>query len=161
MMPMIMKQQGFTLIELVVTLMIVGLLATSATPMLKLNHKRIQEAQLRENLRKIRNAIDAYKTAYDAGLIEGEITRSGYPPDLKALTGVKDISHPNDKEILRFIRRIPRDPFNKMADMTPEQTWGLRSYDSEADYPQAGRDVYDIYSRSEETAIDGTKYRDW
>jgi general secretion pathway protein G len=153
---------GFTLIELVVTVMIVALLATSATPMLQLNQKRMKEATLRMNLRQIRDAIDAYKKAADEGGIETEATQSGYPPTLSVLeAGAIDQTDPDKKQRLRFIRHIPRDPMHTDPTQSPAESWGLRSYHSEATAPQSGEDVYDVYSLSDKTAIDGTPYSEW
>lgn len=154
-------QLGFSFIELVVTVLIVAILATTATPMLQLNQKRIKEAELRTNLRKIRDAIDAYKEAVDKGYIKREATQTGYPTSLQALTRSIDQTNNQGSRVLRFIRKIPRDPMRVDAAESAEESWGLRSYDSEPDSPQAGRDIYDIYSKSEGVAIDGTKYRDW
>jgi general secretion pathway protein G len=153
--------RGFTLIELVVTVAIVALLATSAAPMLELTVKRGREAELRASLREIRTAIDAYKHAAEQGRIEQEVDASGYPPSLDALVnGVEDISNPDHKQIY-FLRRLARDPMFPDATVPPAETWGLRSYSSPPDAPQAGDDVYDIYSLAGGTALDGSAYRDW
>lgn len=152
---------GFSIIELIVTVLIVAILATTATPMLQLNQKRMKEAELRTNLRQIREAIDAYKAASDKGYIQKEATASGYPTTLQALTRTIDQTDSNGTKVLRFIRKIPSDPMRIDTSASAEASWGLRSYDSEPDQPQPGRDVYDIYSKSEGLAIDGTKYRDW
>lgn len=153
-------QHGFTLIEMIVVVMIVGVLASSAMPLAALYKRRTQEAELRQSLRTLREAIDAYKKAWDEGRIEKSVDTSGYPPSLDVLvTGVKDSADPKGKRIY-FLRRLPRDPF---ADpMLPARmTWGLRSYASPPDSPVAGADVFDVYSRAEGVGLDGSPYRQW
>ncbi len=153
--------RGFTLIELVITVAIVGLLATAAMPLGELTVKRGREQELRVALREIRTAIDAYKAAADQGHIEQEADASGYPPALDVLVnGVEDASNPERKKIF-FLRRLPRDPFYPDGSATAEETWGQRSYASAPDNPQAGDDVYDIHSLAAGRALDGTTYRDW
>ena len=153
--------RGFTLIELVVTVAIVALLATSAMPLLELTVKRSKEAELRASLREIRTALDAYKRAADEGRIEQEADASGYPPALDLLvSGVEDSASPDHRQIY-FMRRLPRDPFFPDAAVQAADTWGLRSYQSSPADPQAGDDVYDIYSLARGTALDGSAYRDW
>jgi len=152
---------GFTLIELVITLAIIGLLATAAMPLAQLVSKREKEAELRASLREIRTAIDAYHHAAETGHIKLEIGQSGYPPDLATLyTGVEDAAS-EKKNNLYFLRRIPRDPFFPDASVSAEQTWGLRSYASPADDPQPGDDVYDVYSLSRAKGLNGIAYRQW
>lgn len=152
---------GFTLIELVITVAILGVLATMALPMLQVTAQRQKETELRAALRDIRGAIDAYRQAVVDKKIEAAADASGYPPDLESLTrGVPDITRP-DHRPLYFLRRLPRDPFQPDASLAAAETWGKRSYASPADQPQEGEDVYDVYSRSEKTAINGTLYREW
>jgi general secretion pathway protein G len=154
-------QRGFTLIELVITVAIVGLLATAAMPLLELTVKRGKEAELRVNLREIRGALDAYKHAADQGLIEREADSSGYPPTLATLVdGVEDATSPDHRR-LYFLRRIPRDPLFPDGSIAPEETWALRSYASSPDDPQTGDDVYDVHSLATGTALDGSAYASW
>jgi general secretion pathway protein G len=156
-----MRSRGFTLIEVVITLAIVGLMATAVFPLAELSVQRNKEAQLADNLRKIRTALDAYKQAADNGQIEMEVGQSGYPPDLATLvSGVTDVSDPNLPTIY-FLRRLPRDPFYPDPTADPADTWGLRSYESPPDDPQAGDDVFDVFSQSERIGLNGVPYRDW
>lgn len=152
---------GFTLIELVVTIAILGLLATVAVPFAQLVQQRSKEAELRTSLRQIRTAIDAYKQAVVEKRIESPADASGYPPDLDVLwKGVADITKPDDSK-LYFLRRLPRDPFYPDAAAEPAETWGKRSYASPPDDPQEGDDVYDVYSLSDKTGLNGVPYREW
>ena len=154
------KCHGFTLIEMVAVVAIVAALSTMALPVLELVKRRAQEMELRQALRTIRTALDQYKLAADARTIEVPAGVSGYPPTLEILVeGAVDPRTP-ERKLKFFLRRLPRDPF---ADPTlaPAATWGLRSYDSPADAPQAGADVFDVYSRSPRQAIDGSRYSDW
>ncbi|MBI5562201.1 MAG: type II secretion system protein [Deltaproteobacteria bacterium] len=155
------REAGLTLIELLVTVTIIAILASVVMPLARTTVKRSKEAELRESLRGMRNAIDAYKQAWDDGKIKKNIGDSGYPPSLDALVeGVEDVTSPKSAK-LRFLRRIPRDPMNPDEGLGPKDTWGLRSYASEPDEPQEGDDVFDVFSKSENSALDGTKYRDW
>ncbi len=152
---------GFTLIEVMVTLVIVALLSTIALPMSELSVKRSREKELQSDLREMRTAIDAYKKAWDQGRIKTSIGKSGYPESLQLLVeGVDDITSPKKKKIY-FLRRIPRDPFSTDLSLTPEETWGKRSYESSPDDPQEGEDVYDVYSKSPGKDLRGIAYRDW
>lgn len=156
-----MRPRGFTLIELVITLAIIGLLATAAMPLAQLVTKREKEAELRAAQREIRGALDAYKTAAQSGHIKLELGASGYPPDLKSLyEGVEDAASP-DKVKIYFLRRIPRDPFFPDTTAPAEETWGLRSYKSPPDDPQPGDDVFDVYSLSNAKGLNGVPYREW
>lgn len=153
--------RGFTLIELMVTLLILALLASAAVPMAQIAFKRHKEEDLRHALTTIRDALDSYKKAGDNGHIEKDALDSGYPPTLSVLvTGVIDVTSPAPKK-LYFLRRIPRDPFATDSDESNESTWGKRSYESEADDPKEGVDIYDIYSRSSDVGLNGIPYREW
>jgi len=151
---------GFTLIELLVTLVIVATLASVAMPLSALNQQRAKERELRQNLSEIRAAIDAYKQAVDEGRIYHSLDQSGYPPRLSSLVdGVVDVKSPVSRKIY-FLRRIPKDPFAEDA-VDGESSWGKRSYASPPDAPREGKDVYDIYSRSDKSGLNGIPYREW
>ena len=151
---------GFTLIELLVTLVIVAILASVAMPLSALSQQRAKENELRQSLREIRMAIDAYKQAVDEGRVARSLDQSGYPPKLLVLVnGATDVKSPVSKKIY-FLRRIPRDPFAD-SDIHAESSWGTRSYDSPPDTPHAGKDVYDVYSQSDRTGLNGVPYREW
>lgn len=153
--------RGFTLIELVITLAIIGLLSTAAMPLAQLVAKREKEAELRTALRDIRTAIDAYHDSATTGHIRQEVGASGYPPDLKSLyIGVEDVM--SEKKVnLYFLRRVPRDPFFPDGNVAAEDTWGVRSYQSSPEDPQPGDDVFDVYSRSSTKGLNGIAYREW
>ncbi len=154
------RAHGFTLIEMLVVLALVGVLAAAARPVLEFSVRRSQEFALREALRQIRGGLDAYKRAADEGRIARAVDDSGYPPDLDALVrGVPDIKSPNGRR-LYFLRRLPRDPFAP-GDGPPAETWAVRAADSGPDERRAGRDVFDVHSRSERRALDGSFYKDW
>ena len=156
-----MRQRGFTLIELMVTLTILAVLATVALPLSQVAATRTREEQLRRALWQVRSAIDAYKQAVDDGRVQKSLEDTGYPPDLKTLVdGVKDLKDPTGKKIY-FLRHVPRDPFCDCVSKTNEETWGLRSYASPPDAPEEGRDVYDIYSLSNGVGLNGVPYRNW
>lgn len=152
---------GFTIIELVVTLAIVGILASAALPLAELAVRRSKETDLRQALREIRTAIDAYKAATVDGRVAKAADATGYPPSLDVLVaGVDDAKDPGKRKIY-FLRRVPRDPFHAEADATAIETWGKRSYESSPDNPRPGKDVFDVYSTSEGTGINGVAYREW
>ena len=159
--------KGFTLIELVVTVAIVGVLASAVLPVLQLSVQRVKENELRANLRDIREAIDAYKKLADVenGPIKKIVGQSGYPPNLDVLVeGVIDDKDPNKRKI-RFLRRIPLDPMQPVNDANSTNgiisNWGLRSYASDANDPREGDDVYDVYSLSKQVGINGVPYAHW
>jgi general secretion pathway protein G len=152
------RESGYTFIELLVVTTIVTILASAAMPLAKVTATRQREAQLRYALREMRTAIDKYKDAADIGQIgalEIKAGSEGYPPDLETL--VEGVAMANDAtgKKLKFLRRIPIDP------MTREE-WGLRSYQDDPDATSwGGQNVFDVYTTSNGTGLDGTKYRDW
>jgi len=153
--------RGFTFIELLVTLAIMGVLAAVTVPLAQLFAQREKESELRAALAQIRDAIDAYKRAGDQGRIQIKLGESGYPRSLDDLwQGVDDRRSPNHQRIY-FLRSLPRDPMHGDALTPPSQTWGLRSYASPPDDPAAGEDVYDVFSRSSRTGLNSVPYRLW
>ena len=158
---MMRRSSGFSLIELMITLAILALLASVAVPFAQLAQQRHKEGELREGLRQIRTALDAYRQAVKEGRVDAAADSSGYPPDLDVLwKGVADKSRPDAVKIY-FLRRLPRDPFFPDASAPAAETWGLRSYASPPDTPEPGRDVFDVYSLSTGTGLNGLPYREW
>lgn len=154
--------KGFTLVEMVVTVAIVGLLSMMALPMAELAVQRGKEQDLHRALREIRTALDAYKQAVDDGRIVHSVEKSGYPPSLEALVqGVPDAADPGGNGRIYFLRRIPRDPMFADQSVPDAETWGRRSYASSHEAPQDGDDVFDVYSLSDGTGLNGIAYRDW
>jgi general secretion pathway protein G len=156
------RDRGFTIVELVISVAIISLLATAVVPSAQLLYQRERERELRASLRTLRGALDAYKTASDSGRIKKSVDKSGYPPNLQSLVeGVDDAGSAKEGTKIYFLRRLPRDPFWPDATAPAADTWGLRSYASPPDDPQPGDDVYDIYSRSSRTGLNGVPYHDW
>lgn len=153
--------RGFTIIELLVVLSVTAILATMAMPLARIAVQREREQELKLALREIRAAIDAYQIVRAGGapgVMEGV---SLCPPSLTALTQLTaDIRPGANGQMIRFLRRVPRDPFADPS-IAAEQSWGLRSYLSEANKPKPGADVYDVYSLSTQQALDGTWLKDW
>jgi general secretion pathway protein G len=155
------RAKGFTLIELVVTVAIVGIMASVAVPLGELTLQRVKEQQLRSGLRQIREALDAYKRASDEGRVLRRADGSGYPRTLDDLAGgVEDARSPTHNKIY-FLRRLPRDPFFGREEAPAAASWGKRSYASPPDMPVEGEDVFDVYSLSERVGLNGVPYREW
>lgn len=149
------KEKGLTLVELLVTLAILAILLAAIYPMGKVTVKREKEIELREALRTIREAIDEYKRLADQGKIKVEPDTEGYPPNLRVLVEGVELLGEKGKKV-KFLRKIPLDP------MTNSYDWGLRAYQDPPDSTVwGGKNVWDVYTRSEDTALDGTKYRTW
>jgi len=152
-------ERGFTFIELLVVTTILIILASAIMPLTRVTLQREREGELRRALREMRTAIDRYKDAVDTGQIGATDVKAGsegYPPDLETL--VEGVSKANDASgvKLKFLRRVPLDP------LTHSTEWGLRSYQDKPDSSSwGGQNVYDVYSKAEGTALDGTKYREW
>ncbi len=153
--------RGFTLIELMISLAIIGILVSVAAPIAQVAMQRDKENDLRRALREIRAGIDAYKQAFDDGRIQRATQDSGYPKSLAVLVeGVEDAKSPERRKIY-FMRRIPRDPLAPEGGLSAEQTWGKRSYASPPESPAEGNDVFDVYSKSAATGLNQVPYRYW
>ena len=147
------SERGFTLLELIVAATIMSILTLMALPLARVTIQRERERQLRHDLWEMRDAIDRYKDAADRQLFQTKVDSQGYPPDLETL--VKGVEIQGDKKV-RFLRSIPVDP------MTNSTEWGLRSMQDDPDSDSwGGQSVFDVYTKSEGTALDGTKYKDW
>ena len=152
-------ERGYTFVELLIVTAILFVLASAVMPLAQVTSQRQREAELRRTLRELRTAIDGFKKAVDGGQIpttELEPGNEGYPPDLETL--VEGISAANDASgrKLRFLRRVPIDP------MTSTSEWGMRSYQDSPTSTSWGRqNVFDVYTTSDGTGLDGTRYRDW
>jgi general secretion pathway protein G len=146
------REDGLTLVELIVTVAILMILASAAFPVARFAVKRQNERQLRQDLWMMRDAIDKYKDAADRGAFQTKVDSQNYPPDLDTLVKGEDVQGKK----LKFLRRIPVDP------MTGKAEWGLRSMQDDPDSDSyGGQSVFDVYSKSDGTALDGTKYSTW
>jgi general secretion pathway protein G len=146
------SQPGFTLVELIVATTILMLLTTLAIPLARVTIKREKERELRRDLWELRDAIDRYKDAADRGAFQTKVGSEGYPPDLDTLVKGVDVQ----AKKLKFLRRIPVDP------MTGTTEWGLRSMqDDPTSDSWGGQDVFDVFTKSQGTGLDGTHYKDW
>ena len=156
------RQRGFTLVELLVTLAIVALMGALVLPVAQVATQRAREAELRRDLRTLRDAIDAYRRDWDAGRIAHQLGDTGYPPTLQALQdGVVDAQDPAHRK-LYYLRRIPADPLRDGAAADdPAATWQPRCSASPADAPEPGADVFDVRSAAPGIGLDGRPYRDW
>jgi general secretion pathway protein G len=146
------RERGLTLIELIVTVAILTILASAAVPIARFQVKREKERELRRDLWQMRDAIDHYKDAADKGAFQIKVDTQGYPPDLETLVNGVDVQGKK----LKFLRHIPVDP------MTGNTEWGLHSMqDDPKSDSYGGQSVFDVYSKSTGTALDGTKYSEW
>jgi general secretion pathway protein G len=145
-------ESGLTLIELIIVVAIVSILASAAVPIARFQVKRVKERELRRDLWEMRDAIDHYKDAADKGAFMTKVDSMNYPPDLETLVNGVDVQ---DKKV-KFLRSIPVDPMTKSTD------WGLRSNQDDADSDSfGGQNVFNVYTKSQDTALDGTKYNTW
>jgi general secretion pathway protein G len=146
------RERGLTFVELVVTVAILSILASAAVPIARFQVKRQNERQLHYDLWQMRDAIDKYKDAADKGAFQTKVDSQNYPPDLETLVNGVDVQGKK----LKFLRKIPIDP------MTGKAEWGLRSMQDDPDSDSyGGQSVFDVYSKSQGTALDGTKYSTW
>jgi general secretion pathway protein G len=146
------RMRGFTLIELIVATTILIVLTFLAVPMARVTIKREKEHELRQALWQLRDAIDRYKDASDRGAFRTKVGSEGWPPDLDTLVKGEDVQGKK----LKFLRKIPIDP------MTNSTEWGLRSMQDDPDSDSWGeQNVFDVYTKSQSIALDGTKYKDW
>ena len=154
-----MKAHGFSFVELLVVTTIILILASAVQPLAKVTIQRTREAELRRVLREMRTAIDKFKDAADSGMIpttELKANSEGYPPDLETLVDGVSVANDATGRKLKFLRRIPVDP------ITGDAEWGQRAYQDKPDSTSwGGQNVYDVYSKSQGTGLDGTKYKDW
>lgn len=155
------RSRGFTLIELMVTLTLLGILALTALPLAEVVSTRAKEHELRLALRQIRTAIDKYKSASDASLIAKTAGESGYPASLELLTLPLSTGKDITQGTLILLRSLPRDPFHPDPTASASSTWGLRSYASPVNDPQPGIDVFDVHSLSQKTGLNGVRYDQW
>jgi general secretion pathway protein G len=157
------NQGGLTLLELLITLVILAVLASAVLPMAEVTIKRTKEIELRRSLRQIRTAIDEYKADYDKAVLEKKINatlgETGYPKDLKALVDGEEWGGLYSPK-RRYLRAIPKDPFAP-ADLPAEENWALRAYADDPGDSWSGGDIYDVHSQSDGIALDGTPYNEW
>ena len=164
-----MRTRGFTLIELVVTLLLVSVMAMVAVPLYEVTATRAKEAELRTALRTIRTALDAYKDAADTGKIQKDPSDSGYPPSLTVLVEGVDAAQTastlttsdSGPSRLMFLRQLPRDPFTPDPAVPVVEQWDTRAYGSPPSDPQPGKDVYDVMSKSAKVGSNGIAYKEW
>lgn len=153
------RQSGYTFVELVVVGTILLILASAILPLAKVTIQRQREVELRRTLRELRVAIDRYKDAADQGLIGSTDLKAGaegYPPDLETLVEGVRVANDASGRKLKFLRRIPIDP------MTKSNEWGMRSYQDDTEATSwGGQNVFDVFTKSTGTGLDGTKYKDW
>jgi general secretion pathway protein G len=146
------KERGLTLVELIVTVAILTILATAALPLVRFQVKRQRERELRYDLWMMRDAIDKYKDAADRGAFQTKVDSQNYPPDMDTLVNGVDVQGKK----LKFLRKIPVDP------MTGQPDWGMRSMQDDPDSESwGGQSIFDVYTKSQGTALDGTKYSTW
>lgn len=152
---------GFTFIELMMTLAILGVLLLMAAPMAQVANQRQKEADLRSALAQIRDAIDAYRRAADQGRIPLKVGDSGYPKRLEDLVeGIPDQKQPNHQNMY-FLRHLPRDPFSQDERASAADTWGKRCYASPPDDPAEGDDVFDVYTKTDLVGLNGVPLKQW
>jgi general secretion pathway protein G len=153
------SERGYTFVEVLIVTMMLLVLASAVMPLTKVVSQRAREAELRRTLREMRTAIDRFKDAADQGVIpatELKPANENYPAELDTLVEGVSVANDASGRKLKFLRRVPIDP------MTNTREWGLRSYQDKADSTSwGGQNVFDVYSRSDGTALDGTKYKDW
>ncbi|MFO1267014.1 MAG: type II secretion system protein [Rubrivivax sp.] len=158
------RRRGFTLLELVVSLALVGVLALVAMPLAEVTSTRVKEAELKRSLRIIRSALDEYRAAVDAGQLPRAAGESGYPPSLEVLTRPLPVqgAAEGDPRVIVLLRQLPRDPFATERQLPAAATWRTRAYGSAGDaWDVGGRDVFDVSSSSTAVALDGSRYDEW
>lgn len=157
------NSRGYTLVELLVVLAVLAVLASAAMPLAQMARQREQERELKRALWEIRDALDAWRRAREAGAIVPApgVAAAPYPPTLQALEQAWPDARPTHRgQVLRFLRRVPRDPFADPA-LPAAATWGLRGYHAEADAPRPGNEVYDVHSLSPRVGLNGVALRQW
>lgn len=152
-----MRTRGFTLIEMIIVVVIIAVLAAVAVPMMETSIKREKEIELRRNLRILRSALDEYKKFVEENKIKKDKETYNYPEELDELVeGLEYKDKKGDEQLKKFLRKIPIDP------MTNSFEWGLRSYQDDRDESSwGGENIWDIYTKSERMAMDGTYYKEW